>query len=366
MFVFLTIIKSILSSKYNETMIKGQINISQQQWGEYFGKPVYLFRIENSTGSYMELTNYGATLVSAVMPDKAGNFENVILGYHSLAGYVADECYLGATIGRFANRIGGARFTLDGEVFKLDANDGENSNHSGEAGFNARVFDYELIDDGIAFTLQSAAGDGGFPGNLTLTVTYRFMNGNQLCISYDAVSDLATIANFTNHAYFNLSAKGGGIFDHTLEVYADNLLDVDAAYIPTGLIKPVAAKALDGSIIRIKMKANDGKLTGLNDCFLLKNAGDNPLKPAAKLVDNTSGRTLEVSTTYPAVMVYTGDYLDCQPDGNFLRPFKPFDGLCLECQYYPDSPNHTHFPSTILRPGDNYHQVIVYKFGVVS
>jgi aldose 1-epimerase len=347
-------------------MIKSQISVSQQQWGEYFGKPVYLFRVENAAGSYVELTNYGATLVSAAMPDKANNFENVILGYNSLAGYVADECYLGATIGRFANRIGGAQFTLDDKVFKLDANDGENSNHGGPAGFNVKVFDHQLIDQGVAFTIQSTAGDGGFPGNLTLTVSYRFTDDNQLYISYDAISDEATVANFTNHAYFNLSAKEGGVFEHSLEVYADEFLDVDVTYIPTGLINPVADKALDSSLIRSKLKLIDGGVSGFNDCFLLRDATDKHLKPVGRLVDKASGRTLDVSTTYPAVVVYTGDYLHSKFNGNFLRTFKPFDGLCLECQYYPDSPNHACFPSTILRSGDSYHEVIVYKFGLLA
>ncbi|MDN3580860.1 aldose epimerase family protein [Mucilaginibacter flavus] len=354
-----------MNNKLNETMIKGQITISQQHWGDHFGKPVYLFRIENTSGAYIEITDYGATLVAAVMPDNAGNFENVILGYDSLVGYVADECYLGATIGRFANRIGGAQFTLDDKAFKLDANDGENSNHGGRSGFNTRVFDHELVEDGITFTLQSMAGDGGFPGNLNLTVTYRFTFYNQLSITYSADTDEATIANFTNHAYFNLSAKDEGVFEHSLKVYADELLDVDAAYIPTGLINAVADKALDGSVLQGKLKFAGDEITGFNDCFLLRDADDNLMKPAARLVHEASGRTLEVSTSYPAVLVYTGDYLHSKSNGSFQRSFKPFDGLCLECQYYPDSPNHAHFPSTTLRPGQAYHQVIVYKFGVI-
>ncbi|WP_184546518.1 aldose epimerase family protein [Mucilaginibacter sp. FT3.2] len=346
-------------------MINSQINVSCQPWGEHFGCPVYLFRIENTSGAYVELTNYGATLVSVVVPDAQNNFENVVLGYSSLAAYIADECYLGATIGRFANRIAGARFTLDNIDYHLDANDGASSNHGGGNGFNSRVFGYSITDNCLLFTLQSDDNDGGFPGKLNLTVAYSWSENNELNISYRATTDKKTVANFTNHAYFNLSAKGVGIFDHSIKVYADALLDVDAAYVPTGLIKPAGNKALTGENLRDKMVADGDRASGFNDCFVLKNDSDNNLKTAAILAEKASGRTLTVLTTYPAIIVYTGDYLDCTPPGNFLRPYKPFDGLCLECQYYPDSPNHAHFPSTVLSPGDGYNETIVYKFGVV-
>ena len=345
-------------------MNKSQTKVSCRGWGEYFGSKVYLFKLENANGAYIELTNYGATLVSAVVSDNQNKYDNVVLGYTSLAGYVADECYMGATVGRFANRIGGAKFTMDSVIYGLDANDGANSNHGGNAGFHTKVFDHQVTDEGVSFTLQSADGDGGYPGNLHLAVNYAWTDNNELYISYQATSDKKTIANITNHAYFNLSAKGGGIFDHSLKVYADTLLEVDAAYIPTGEIKSAGNKALTGKTMLGKM-ITDSVTGGFNDCYILKNADNNVLKPAAELTENTSGRKLEVFTTYPSVMVYTGDYLDCEPHGNFLRPYQPFDGLCLECQYYPDSPNHANFPSTVLLPGDVYHETIIYKFGTV-
>lgn len=354
-----------MSYKYNETMITGQNRISQQEWGEYFGAKIHIFRIENSTGAYIELTNYGATLVSAMVPDKAGNFENVILGYSSLAGYIADKCYLGATIGRFANRIGGAAFTLDGAVYHLDANDGNNSNHGGNTGFNSRVFDYAITESGISFSLQSDNGDGGFPGNLELTVTYAWTDDNELKITYGATSDQKTVANFTNHAYFNLSAKEEGIIDHSLKVYADNVLEANAAYLPTSMIRPTGEMALDGELLRKKMITDGDIVNGYNNCFVLQNEDANELKKAALLIDSISGRKVEVFTSYPSIVVYTGDYLESKTNGNYSRPYRPFDGLCLECQYYPDSPNQPGFPCTVLRPGDEYHEVIVYKFGVV-
>jgi aldose 1-epimerase len=346
-------------------MIKSPATISYRQWGDYAGSPVYLFRLQNAAGAYAELTNYGATVVSVVVTDKGGKFENVVLGYPALSDYVNDTCYLGATIGRFANRIGGAKFSLDDTVYQLQANDGDNTNHGGNSAFNTRVFDFELNDDSLSFTLHSKDGDGGFPGNLELTITYRFTDENELSIDFKAQTDKKTVANFTNHAYFNLSAKGGGVFGHALKVYADNMLEVDEAYIPNGQIKPAGKRALNGETLESKMRIGGQGTVGFNDCYLLNGAAKT-LKPAAELVENTSGRTLEVYTTYPSVMVYTGDYLNCKPDGNFKRPYKPFDGLCLECQYYPDSPNHANFPSTVLEAGEEYHEVILYKFGTLN
>jgi aldose 1-epimerase len=344
-------------------MINSQPEISYQQWGEHAGCQVYLFKLQSAGGAYVELTNYGATLVSAVVPDRAGNLENVVLGYRTMADYVNDKCYLGSTIGRFANRIGEAKFSLEERVYQLQANDGINTNHGGNKGFNTRIFDYTIADDAVSFTYLSKDGEGGFPGNLTLIVAYRFNDANQLTINFNAVTDAVTIANFTNHAYFNLSAKGDGVFDHTLNVYADELLDVDSGYIPTGIVKPVGDRGFNGEAVRCKMMVNENAINGFNDCYILKNTMP---APAAMLTDPASGRQLTVYTTYPAMMFYTGDHLDCEADGNFNRPYKPFDGLCLECQYYPDSPNHEHFPSTVLNPGEEYNHTIVYKFGVAG
>jgi aldose 1-epimerase len=354
-----------LSYKNNEMIIKSQ-NISRREWGEYLGHKIYLYKIENATGAYIELTNYGARLVSAVVPDKAGNFENVVLGYSSLAGYIADECYLGATIGRFANRIARGLFTLDGVTYQLDVNDGNHANHGGYAGFNTRVFDCALTDNGISFSLQSNDGDGGFPGNLELVVTYAWTDDNELKISYKSTVDQKTIANFTNHAYFNLSAKGGGIFDHNLKVHADKMLEVDAAFVPTGLIKVAGNWALNGEVLRDKMIGDNNAIRGYNNCFVLNDDDGSQLKKVALLIDSASGRRAEVLTSYPAVVVYTGGYLKSKAHGNYSRPYRPFDGLSLECQYYPDSPNHAGFPSTELGPGDEYDEIIVYKFGVVA
>jgi aldose 1-epimerase len=199
-----------------------------------------------------------------------------------------------------------------------------------------------------------------------LVVTYEWTDDNELKIKYQATADKQTVASFTNHAYFNLSAGECAIFDHTLKVYAENMLDVDATYVPTGLVKPAGKRVLNGEVLREKMIAGGDTINGYNHCFVLQNDAQHTLKTAALLIDSTSGRRVEVATSYPSIVVYTGDYLQSKIPGNYSRSYRPFDGLCLECQHYPDSPNHAHFPSATLGPGEAFHQVIVYKFGVVA
>ncbi|MFS2186183.1 aldose epimerase family protein [Mucilaginibacter sp. Mucisp84] len=346
-------------------MIQSPASILYSKWGDHDGNPVYLFRLKNAAGAYVELSNYGATIVSIVVADKNGEYENVVLGYRSLNDYVNDTCYLGATIGRFANRISGAKFELDGSVYQLQANDGFNTNHGGNTAYNTRVFDFELHDDTISFTLHSADGDGGFPGNLILKVTYRFTDENELFINFQATSDKKTVANFTNHAYFNLSGKSDSVLGHGIEIFADKMLCVNKSYIPDGMIKPVIDRKLTGQRIKNKIIVNDNVTVGFNDCYILNHV-DEGLKPAARLTEYTSGRTLNVYTSYPAVVFYTGDYLVSNRNGNFQRPYEPFDGLCLECQFYPDSPNHPLFPSAELAPGEVYNETIIYKFGILN
>jgi aldose 1-epimerase len=347
-------------------MSKSTAKLSCQSWGEHMGQPVYLFKIENTSGAYVELSNYGATLVSAVVTDAHGLYGNVVLGFSSLQAYIDDKCYIGSTIGRYANRIGGARFVMDETTYRLEKNDGQNSNHGGNSGFNSKVFDYAITDDGVSFSLQSKDGDGGYPGNLDLTVNYRFTDLNELIITYQASTDKKTVSNFTNHAYFNLSNDGAKIFDHSLTVYADQVLESDAEYIPTGLIKPTGDIAFANTSIRSRMVIKDDGITGLNDCYVLHEQSNASCKLAAELFEKRSGRKLEVFTSYPAIMVYTADYLQSKYPGHHLQNYGAFDGLCLECEYYPDSPNHPNFPTTVLDAGAVYQKTIIYKFGIVA
>jgi aldose 1-epimerase len=336
--------------------------ISFEVWGVDNGRVIYLFKIENASGAYVELTNYGSTLVSVNVPDRDGKIGSVILGYPSLDGYLNDSCYIGSTIGRFANRIANAKFELNGIAYQLENNDGINSNHSGSSGFNYKVFGYTITCDELVFDLLSEDGDGGFPGNLSLKVSYKWTEENELLITYYAVTDKSTIANFTNHAYFNLKPNAGNILNHQLTINADNILKATADYIPTGLIAPAGKLAFNKQKIKEKVTLPDG----INTCYVLNKQEQVEQIPACVLSEETSGRVMTVFTTYPGVMLYTGDYLKSDTPGSNGKTHQPFDGLCLECQFSPDSPNHLHFPSTVLNPGETYQHNITYKFSTTA
>lgn len=345
-------------------MTNGINTISCIPWGKHEGKDVFLFRLQNGAGLDVELTNYGASLVSVVVPDKANVPGNVVLGFSSLDGYLEDTCYLGSTIGRYANRIGKARFTLNGVVYNLDQNDHDNNNHGGFRGFHSQVFDYTMHANGISFTLSSGDGEGGFPGNVQLTVHYSCNKDQELVIRYDAVTDKPTVLNFTNHAYFNLSGLRDNVLDHRLSIRGDFVLESTDAYIPTGRILPAGDQSFRQHRVRERTSVLDGNTRGLNVYYILQEKKKNNQAPDCVLTDPVSGRVLEVFTTYPGVQLYTGDYLTSRFHTHHANRYKPFDGLCLECQYYPDSPNHAHFPSTILTPGSVYREEIVYRFSV--
>ena len=322
-------------------------SISRKSWGNYKNKDIYLFRIENETGAFVELTNYGATVVSIVVPDRNNRLGNVILGFPELQGYLDDTCYLGSTVGRFANRISKASFNLDGIDYHLEANDNGNSNHSASAGFNSKVFDYIIDDDLLIFRILSEDGEGGYPGNLTLEVCYQWAPDNSLLITYTAVTNRKTVVNITNHCYFNLSAGDrSNSLKHRLTINAESVVEAGTDHIPTGRISRTRTTQINN-------------LKEINTCYVL-----NDQNVAATLTDPDSGRKLEIATSYPGLMLYTGDYLESQHVGHSGKPYKPLDGLCLECQYYPDSPNHSNFPSTILEPDHLYQESITYKFSI--
>jgi len=336
--------------------------ITLEKFGIYEDKELLLFTVKNANGAFIQLTNYGATIVSVVVPGRNGELEHVIAGFDEPDDYLHDKCYMGSTIGRFANRIGNAAFELDGKQYYLEANDNTNSNHGGNSGYNLRAFDYKIEDDKLIFTLSSQDGDGGFPGNLGLIVSYQWTENNQLKITYLAETDQPTIANFTNHAYFNLSGKRGSMLDHRLTIYADQTLETNKEYIPTGKVIQADKMAFRGDRIDDKVKEGNGE--GFNHYYILNNQDDNN-RLAAVLDDENSGRRLNVYTTYPGLMFYTGDFLESIHPGHLGKLYKPFDGLCLECQYYPDAPNHSIFPSTVLKPGEQYKEEIIYEFTLI-
>jgi aldose 1-epimerase len=339
--------------------------ISSTSWGFYQGKEIVLCRLTNDAGAYIEITNYGATLVSVVVDDKEGNPGNVVLGFPSFEGYLADSCYIGSTIGRFANRIGDARFTLDGIQYRLDRNDGVNCNHGGFRGFHASVFDYYVEHDQVRFTTTSKDREGGFPGNIRLSVTYSWNNRQELAIQYVAETDKLTVMNFTNHAYFNLSATSGNIFEHELVIHSKSILETREDHVPTGRIIPAGDKTFRRNAIWERINTRHGDVSGLNTYYIF-DAQRNKEDSVCLLTDKHSGRTMEVFTTYPGVQLYTGDFLTSSSLNNHGSRFSPFKGLCMECQFYPDSPNHGHFPSTVVVPGQVYNEMITLRFGITE
>ncbi|MBB5637093.1 aldose 1-epimerase [Pedobacter cryoconitis] len=338
--------------------VENNPKVSYQHWATYQGQKIFRFRIQNNKGSFVELINYGATLAAIVVPDRLGNPGNVILGFDSFEGYLQDHCYIGSTVGRFANRISDASFKLNDETFKLEKNDGANTNHGGFSGFNTQIFDFNILDDEIHFMLNSKDGEGGYPGNLNFIVSYSFSNEDELRIQYSAQTDRKTVVNFTNHAYFNLSSESSGIMAHELQIESAHVLEADAAYLPTGKIIPAGTLTFKGQKIETCLAGAD--LKGLNTFYIF-----NPLnscRKAAVLSHPATGRSLTIRTSYPGLMLYTGDYLTSTLPGYHGVPYQPFDGLCIECQDYPDSPNHANFPSAVLEPGMHYQQYIHLKF----
>lgn len=332
------------------------------------GEEVFLFRIVYESGAYIELTNFGATWVSTVIPDKSGQLSDVVLGYDTLAGYLSDTAYMGSTVGRFANRIGNARFALNDKKYELDCNDGKNSNHGGFSGFNKKVFDYTLTDDSVIFSLFSPDGEGGFPGNIKLDVTYSFSEDLIVSISYKAESDKDTYLNITNHSYFNLNSSGD-ILKHSLYIPANEMLDTDEFFIPTGKFLKTENTVFDFSSFKLigedifKPLPQLINNKGYNHCYVLEDSSSK-LKLAAILKDSESGRKLTVVTTKPAVLIYSAGFLNATQPGKNGYPYFPYSGFCIETQYFPDAPNHLTFPDCVLKKDELYHHKTEYRFDV--
>ena len=330
------------------------IQIAEQQ--TIGGQELILFRLFNSQGCYVEVLNLGATLVSVVVPDQQGVLENVILRYNNMADYLTDTSHLGATVGRFANRISQSQFTLNNTVYHLDANDGINSNHGGFKGFNKKYFRGSIENNALILSTESADGEGGFPGNMQFSVRYSFDEQNTLQIEYSAVSDQDTVFNPTNHAYFDLSAGKGKPLEQELKAEADTFLEMNDSFLPTGKILNMEATAFDfrtytpfSQLMPLKKE----RLKGYNTYFI-----GLPGEKRASLRDKVSGRQLDVYSNMPGVQCYTGDYLSGQ--------HQPFSGVCLEAQGYPDAPNHPHFPSCAIKANREVKNYIRYHFLLAS
>ncbi len=320
------------------------------------GTSVHAYTLRDSTGVSATILQYGARLAALEVPVAAG-VRNVTLGHDRLEPYLADAAHLGAIAGRYANRIAGGRFSLDGREHRLSVNNGGNTLHGGVDGFAARIWQAEPDGPDLLLSLVSPDGDQGFPGRLEVRVRYR-LNGGALSIDYEATTDAPTVLNLTNHAYFNL-AGAGTVMDHAIAIAADRMLPVDAALIPTGAVVPVAGTPFDlREEVRIgaRIGVDDAQLRlggGFDHCFVLADAPRTTPRPAARV--SAEGIVMEVLTTEPAVQFYSGNFLGGEP-------FAWRTGLCLETQHFPDSPNQPAFPSTVLRPGVLFWSRTVYRF----
>ncbi|PLV59029.1 aldose epimerase family protein [Thermotoga sp. KOL6] len=336
------------------------------------GTPVYQYTLINKKGSIAKIITYGAILRELWVPDKSGTLSDVVLGFDTLQEYEKKNShyFFGAIVGRYANRISRGRFSIDGVTYQLALNDGDRPNalHGGVKGFYTRIFKAIPMKtpNGPSLVLKYLSHDGeeGYPGNLDLTIVYTLTNSNELKIEYTATTDKPTIVNLTHHSYFNLSGEGT-ILDHELSVNAYHYTPVDENLIPTGEIVPVENTPYDLREAKNLGEAIDPLKTSLTKGFdtnFVLNGKCGELKLAAVLKDRKSGRKMEVYTTEPGLQLYTGNFLDVK--GKCGRYYSSYSGVCLEAQHFPDSPNHSNFPSTLLYPGKVYHQITVYKFDV--
>ncbi|GAB3998588.1 galactose mutarotase [Spirosoma daeguense] len=337
------------------------------------GREAELFTLRNATGMIVKITNYGGYIVSIMAPDKSGKLEDVVLGMPTFDDYLKGTPSLGPIIGRYGNRIGKAKFTLDGKEYTLAPNNNGNHIHGGPKGFDKQLWNATTVDGkepAVILTYLSKDGEEGYPGNLSVEVRYTLQKDNALRIDYKATTDKPTVFNPTNHAYFNLNGRKDDILNHILTVNADKVLATDNQQIPTGELKSVAGTPFDfRKPMAISERINDTTDTdirygkGYDHCWVFTDKS-NKLKLGATVYDPTSGRQMDVLTTEPAVQVYTANNLNGKFVGTGGIAYTKRFGVCLETQHFPDSPNKPDFPTTTLRPGETFKSTTVYKFSV--
>ncbi len=330
---------------------------------------ITLYKLTNSSGASVTLSSLGAGIVSVVVPDKDGNLENVAISYADPADYFYDGPCAGKVPGRFANRIARGHFTLDGKEYTLAINNGPNALHGGPEGFQNRIWESRVEGDTVIFFRNSPDGEEGYPGSLDVEAAYTWSDDNKLTLRLTAVTDAKTIVNLTNHCYWNLDGyNAGSALDHEMWLACSHYLPTDETLIPTGEIALVAGTPMDftqpkvvGRDIKIDFPAlNFGK--GYDNCWVVDDYEKGKLQKVAVLSSDRSGRVLEVETTQPAAQVYTGNWLAGSPKNNAGRSYDDYDGIAIECQSMPDSPNHPNFPSTELNPGEKYDETVVFSF----
>jgi aldose 1-epimerase len=358
--LFMAIVCSIVS-------VEGKTRATRRLFGKMpDGTPVEMYTL-NGHNIEVKIITYGGSIVSLRTPDRGGKTDDIVLGFDSLDGYVARSTFFGALVGRYANRIAKGQFTLDGATYTLPVNDGHNTLHGGK-GFDKVVWQAKPVENGVELTHVSPNGDQGFPGNLTVTVTYTLVK-RDLVIDYQAITDKDTVLNLTNHSYFNLAGHGNAdILKHVVQINAASYTPADATLIPTGEIAPVEGTPFDFKtphVIGERIDQDNEQLRrakGYDQNWVLNNK-DGKLREAALVYEPGTGRTLEVLTTEPGLQFYTGNHMEGTITGKQGRLYGFRSAFCLETEHFPDSPNHPNFPSTKLKVGQRYHSVTIFRFG---
>lgn len=351
------------------------MSIEQKTFGTMpDGTKINLYTLKNTSGVSVQTMEYGARVVSILVPDRKGVLGNVVLGHDTLEEYLADGDFLGATVGRYANRIAGGQAEIDGTVYSLSQNENGNTLHGGFQGFHQKVWRLKCSDNddeapSITFAYRSADGEEGFPGNLDISIRYTLTTDNALVIDYTAKTDAATFVNLTNHSFFNLTGNPArDILSHELQINADYVTAASGNLIPTGELTPVAGTAADfrkAKTVGQDIHADDPFLrqcNGYDHNFVL--SGEPGMKKVAEVFDQSTGRVMLTFTDMPGMQLYTANGF---PDGIYVNggiPLQAHHALCLETQFYPDSPNHEHFPSAVLHPDETYRHTTTYKFEV--
>ena len=346
------------------------MDIRKELWGTApDGKEIFLYTMKNAKGAVVRLCSIGAGIVSICVPDRDGKLADVVLGYPSAESYFGDGPCAGKCPGRYANRIAKGRFSLEGTEYELPVNNGPNHLHGGPDGFQNKVWESRIEGDAVEFMYFSEDGEAGYPGNLKVVAHYVWSDENDLELTLTARSDRKTVINLTNHAYFNLNGEGNGnILDHQLRLNASVYLPTDETLIPVGEADPVALTPMDfldfhriGERIKEDFPAlNYGK--GYDNCWMIDGYQPGQLQTAATLYSELSGRQMEILTTQPAIQIYTGNWLSGCPVAKCGRSYFDYEGVALECQHCPDSPNHPDYPTTVLEPGETFQEAIIWSF----
>ena len=335
-------------------------------------KEGYYYTLTNAKGASVTLSEIGAGIVSIIVPDKDGKLADVVLGYEKPESYFGDGPFLGKVPGRFANRIALGKFTLNGKEYNLPVNCGPNHLHGGPEGFSNKVWDSRIVGDAVEFMYFSEDGEQGYPGNLKVVAHYEWSEDNELKLSFTGECDADTFINLTNHVYFNLNGEGNGnILGHILKLNCSEYLPTDDTQIPLGDSAPVAGTPMDfvnPKPIGRDIRADFEPLkigSGYDHCWVIDGAEPGQLQACAKLWSEESGRLVEIFTTQPGLQVYTGNWLAGCPVGKNGHIYQNNDGVALECQHFPDSPNKPEYPTTLLRPGEVYEEAIIFAFRTI-